>query len=251
MGVKHRLAYAFATVVAAFQLFRSDVRLRHLVEVHSIHEEWQWRNSSPPTNATVTNSSWVTTIVIHTSGEMGNHLTHLAHAYPIAWMAERNYGIQTRMILSDQITGGKVNPKSYSAKKIFTKCFPNLQSLYEGARANGSPEYPVRINQMREWELANDTILQHINNGMITSERDVEVTLDHLQFLMQSNQIPEIEANSSISLPFLQSIAMDNFCFVNWFYHELRWLLTFNDTACCKAVPDPDETVLVSCVKTS
>ena len=253
MGVRYVRTCAFAAVVAAFILFHSDVR--HLEDIigethvgvnHPIRK-WKSGNSSlQKTNYVMTNSSSAAaTIIIHTSGELGNHMMHLAHAYSIAWLAERKYGMQFNMILHDQITRGRVNAKSYSVKKIIKKCFPNLQPLYDGPRANILPEYRIRIDQQQAWEMVNDTLLRHINNG-IASERDVGLTLEHLQFLMYSNQIPEVEANSSIALPFIESTAMDNFEFVNWFYHELRQLFIFNDTECCLAVPDPNEIILVS-----
>lgn len=255
MGAKRIIAYAFATVIAAAFLFQTEVRLLEEITVesqvgvhHSNDSEWEWENFSLPIkNATSTNSSSVVpTIIIYTSGELGNHMMHLAHAYSIAWLAERKYGMQTKMIIHDQITRGRVNAKSYSVKKIIAKCFPNLQSLYDGPRANTLPEYRIRMDQQRRWGLVNHTILQHINNG-ITSLRDVEVTIDHLRLLMDSDNIPEIEANSSITLPLIESTAMDNFELIHWFSRELRQLFTFNETACCMTVPDPNETVLVSC----
>jgi len=193
----------------------------------------------------MTNSS-TATIIIHMSGEMGNHINHLAHAYPIAWWAERKYGIKTRMIIRDQVIRGRISPKSGSARAIFAKCFPRLKTLYDGARAN-SPEYGIRMAQQHGWDMANDTVLQHINN-VIRTESDVDFTLEHLQVLAKSDSIPEVDENATITLPLLESIPMENNRFVDWFYHDLRWLLTFNDTACCKALPDADETVLVRCI---
>jgi hypothetical protein len=191
---------------------------------------------------TMANSS-IATIVIHMSGEMGNHISHLAHAYPIAWWAERKYGIRTRMIILDQVVRGKVSPKSGSSKRIFTKCFPHLKSLYNSARANAT-EYRYRLDQQHSWDKANGTLLQRINDGIHTM-RDVDATLEHLQVLAMSDAIPDIGKNATISLPLLQSIPMENNRLLDWFYRDLRWLLTFNDTACCKALPDADETVLV------
>lgn len=259
MGARRIIIYyAAATVIAASIVFRSDVHVPKEIRVDSQVvanyqiREWKRGNSSSSyslllnNNAMANSSSVVVTIIVHTSGELGNHMMHLAHAYSIAWLAERNYGIQTKMIIHDQITGGKVNGKSKSVKKIITKCFPNLQPLYDSPRANTLPEYTVRVNQQRGWKLVNETILQRVNDG-IASERDVEVTLEHLHFLVHSNQIPEVEANSYITLPFIESISMNNFKLVNWFYHELRQLFSFNDTACCLEVPDRNETVLVRC----
>jgi hypothetical protein len=204
----------------------------------------EWKLSIAPTQLLdmMINSS-IATIIIHMSGEIGNHINHLAHAYPIAWWAERKYGIKTRMIILDQVVRGKLSPKSGSSKRIFIKCFPHLKSLYNSARAN-STEYRIRLDQQHSWDMANDTLLQRINNDIQTI-RDVDVTLEHLQVLAMSDAIPDIDENATISLPLLQSIPMKNDRFVDWFYQDLRWLLTFNDTACCKALPDADETVLV------
>ena len=229
------------TTTGTILLFLST-RLGRQIKVVHPNPEWKWNiTSSKPLDMT-TNSA-MATIIIHMSGEMGNHISHLAHAYPIAWWAERKYGIKTRMIILDQVIRGKVSPKSGSSKRIFTKCFPHLEPLYNGARAN-SPEYRIRMDQQHSWDMANDTLLQRINNGIHT-ERDVDVTLEHLQVLTLSDAIPDIDENATISLPLLESIPMDNNRFVDWFYHDLRWLLRFNDTACCKALPDADETVLV------
>ena len=204
--------------------------------------EWNWTITSSQNLDMMTNSS-VATIIIHMSGEMGNHISHLAHAYPIAWWAERKYGIKTQFIIRDE--QGRPQ-KTRSTRRMFTKCFPNLKTFYNGARVN-SPEYQIRLDQQHGWDMANDTILQHINNG-IKTKWDVDVTLEHLQVLVKSDAIPEIEENATISLSLLESIRMETGHFVNWFYHDLRWLLTFNDTACCAALPDANETVLVSCI---
>jgi hypothetical protein len=216
---------------------------RQFAAVQIIPSEWNWTitSYSQPLDNMMTNSS-VATIIIHMSGEMGNHINHIAHAYPIAWWAERKYGIKTRMIIRDQVIRGRISPKSGSVKRIFMKCFPHLQTLYGSPRAN-SPEYGIRMAQQHAWDMANETIMHHINNG-IRSESDVDVTLEHLQFLVQSDSIPVIDENATITLPLLESIRMENALFVDWFYYDLRWLLRFNDTACCKALPDADETVL-------
>lgn len=234
---------ACALLLLLIQSMGSDHRQFKAVQSNP---EWNWTiTSSQPLDDMMTNSS-AATIIIHMSGEMGNHINHLAHAYPIAWWAERKYGIKTRMIIRDQVIRGRISPKSGSAHAVFAKCFPRLKTLYDGARAN-SPEYGIRMAQQHGWDMANDTVLQHINN-VIKTESDVDFTLEHLQVLAKSDSIPEIDENATITLPLLESILMENNRFVDWFYHDLRWLLTFNDTACCKALPDADETVLVRCI---
>ena len=217
---------------------------RPFTTVQTNPSEWNWTitSSQPLEDMLMTNSSADATIIIHMSGELGNHINHIAHAYPIAWWAERKYGIKTRMIIRDQVIRGRVSTKSGSVKTILTKCFPHLQTLYDGPRAN-SPEYGIRIAQQHAWDMANSTVLQYINND-IQSESDVDATLAHLHVLVQSDSIPVIDENATITLPLLNSIRMENALFVDLFYHDLRWLLTFNDTACCKALPDADETVL-------
>ena len=47
--------------------------------------------------------------------------------------------------------------------------------------------------------------MQRINDG-IASESDVEGALEHLYFLVHSNQVPEVEANSYITLPFIFTV---------------------------------------------
>ncbi len=239
---RHMKITSCTLLLLLFQTMSSDHRLLNAVQ---LNPEWNWTITSSQPLDTMTNSSEAT-IIIHMSGEMGNHINHLAHAYPIAWWAERKYGIKTRMIIRDQVIRGRISPKSGYAKTIFTKCFPHLRTLYDGARAN-SPEYGIRIDQQYGWDIADDTVLQHINNG-IKTESDVDITLEHLRVLAMSDAIPEIDENATITLPLLESIPMENNRFVDWFYHDLRWLLTFNDTACCKALPDADETVLVRCM---
>jgi hypothetical protein len=97
----------------------------------------------------MTNST-AATIIIHISGEMGNHINHIVHDYPIAWWAKRKYGIKTRMIIHDQVIRQRILPKSGLAHMIFMRCFPHLKTLYEGARAN-SPEYGIRMAQQHGW----------------------------------------------------------------------------------------------------
>ena len=79
-----------------------------------------------------------------------------------------------------------------------------------------SPEYGIRIAQQHAWDMANSTVLQYINND-IQSESDVDATLEHLHVLVQSDSIPVIDENATITLPLLNSIRMENALFVDLF----------------------------------
>jgi hypothetical protein len=59
---------------------------------------------------------------------------------------------------------------------------------------------------------------------------------------------PVIEPNANITLPVVFDKHMINFAGVDDYYNDFRAFFAFDDQLCCKALPDPDETVFVSIV---
>jgi hypothetical protein len=75
---RHRWKITFTLVLLLFQSIGFDHR--QFAAVQTNPSEWNWTiTSSQPIDNMMTNSS-VATIIIHMSGEMGNHINHIAHA---------------------------------------------------------------------------------------------------------------------------------------------------------------------------
>jgi hypothetical protein len=177
------------------------------------------------------------TIVVQLSGEMGNNVAKIATGKGLQLWAQRQYGIATDLVLRHQ-----EHSKWIGAMRDTKKCFPKLRG-FDFTLGNGR-NYNERTAQQDQLLGAKSALLR------LTTARveDIEETLSTLRGILQSETNVTVQGNSSnITLPFLlvdRLAAID--VWADKFYDEYRQIFEFNYKECCKAKPDPDETVFVS-----
>ena len=172
------------------------------------------------------------------SGEMGNNLGKLAHGYGLAWWLQEEYGLMNSTIVLRHQEG---HNKWLRARAGLQKCFPNTRSW--DFETGNTPEFLSRQTQQAEWL---GSKFAEAPPGKDKDEVD-QFLQEFLQLLRHENAKPAEGSSSTISLPFLyaNSFVMLS-TFMDRYYDNYRQLFSFDDTACCKLKPDPDESVFVS-----
>ena len=264
---------------------------------YQTHGHYFGRISSPPSNQTEDMIRWkmhgnssvvgqviLPTIVVQLNGELGNHLSGIAHGRGIQLWALQQYGIETNLLLlrqrikqpslsSSSSSSSALwmdNPKWKSVRQQFRTCFPALRrwkTILQDRQANQIWK-DVQIQQQKQqtWlSPHNQTILDRINGKRkpplhkgwrIVSysnsirqplePQDLQASLQLFQQLLRQTSTTSM-ANPRISFPFLYAESMDIFLLVDHYYDEFRALFAMEDTksACCQQRPFPNETVLV------
>ena len=206
--------------------------------------------------------SLVPTIVVQTKGELGNHLSVMAHAYGIQLELRRTYGIETNLLFRHQtLPNGRTVPKGKETRLSLQRCFPHLRSIDFSLVNAITKEWELRKYQLQK--LYSDEERKRLDGiNTATDLTDLtqslsyfanEVTNATKQQLLSSwittsssSSSSSSSDNVSISLPFLYSHSMGvNNIMINKYYEEIREWLQFDSNACCKALPDPDEVVWV------
>jgi hypothetical protein len=192
------------------------------------------------------------TIIVQLSGELGNHLSKIAHGYGVQRMLEDKFGIKAKLVMRHQD-----HPKWQRTPPILQACYPNLADWnYEEAN---SEEFVIRKKQQEEWltkeqqeTLARINGIQVYHGDIITEEILLEA-MNLFDSLLQSKTKPLIDQNATISLPFLTIDTFSVNFVVDKYYDEIRALFALNESACCPRIPPPTESVFVrssSCLVT-
>jgi hypothetical protein len=224
------------------------------------------------------------TILVQLRGELGNHLSVWSHAKGLQLQLSQDYGITADLVLRHQVLGHSIhgtrlNPKGKPTASKFQQCFPNLRSQPTFGSAN-TEYFLKRYTQQADW-LKNKTgtllsqvhqrwllDLSRVNGRPVNayetmSDDDIHAGLTAFDQLLRlpptqkpitttTSTSTTIQPTSStvqdpISIPFLYVTALNNNYMWNRYYDEFRNYFAFDDTACCKAIPEPDETVFVRC----
>ncbi len=211
------------------------------------------------------------TLVIQLRGEMGNHLSSIAHGMGVRWYAKEMYEMELEVLLRHQVLPtGLVNaevdsPKWKPTSDAIKQCFPNLRSWTFDRGSAWKEFYSSNREQMQWLAPLTRNHLDYINGRLwqgTTSRRDpqpVELqdwnkSLTTLQTLMMRSDRPASRVcfpsffqcvNPSVSIPFLRSESLENTLVVNRFLDDIRKLFRFDyDTCCGGQSPYQDETVL-------
>jgi len=168
------------------------------------------------------------TIVVQLSGEMGNNLSKLAHGFGLALWLQREFGMDTSIVLRHQ-----ERPKWVKGQRALQECFP-VTARYDFGAGN-TAIFQERDKEQKEW------LGSSLDNVNSLNESQVSETLQYFVGLNQST-VDNIH-DSTIRLPFLHAdllVAYDHW--TDKFYDDYRDIFRF-DPSCCKVLPDPDESV--------
>lgn len=178
------------------------------------------------------------TIIVHLSGEMGNQLSKITYGYALKWMFQEEHNVTTEILLHHQA----LSKWRVSATNVQT-CFPITRPWsFEAANTD---EFEVRKQQQLQWmEGAYDNF--RYNRPCDQEECVLRKTAHILKNLHNRSDIPAIEENYNISLPFIFAHEYATISYFNdRYYSRIREFLQFDESnpECCLARAEPDESV--------
>uniref|UniRef100_A0A7R9ZRR8 Transmembrane protein n=1 Tax=Craspedostauros australis TaxID=1486917 RepID=A0A7R9ZRR8_9STRA len=239
--------------------------------------------AKPPPAFTASNApqDQMAAVVAMLRGELGNHLSGIAHARGLQlWMLE-HHGISSKLVLHHP---DHRNAKYKITREAVQQCFVNLRRFehfddgqyqdvdaLDGRGGNGwwrwwtsgrnLGDYPFPESQTLVGMGRSDVAeLDLVNGRPIPGKRaagareaptkdDLSHALERFISLRQTPD-PLLQPNHQlpVPLPYLQSESLDHFVFLDQYYTEMKELFKFDteSSTCCRQVPSPDETVFVS-----
>jgi hypothetical protein len=213
-------------------------------------------NTNHSTNAIIVNNETkkknvTISILVELTGELGNHLHHLAHGRAIQRLAMSEYGIPTRLVLHRSSNAEKYR----QTQRHLQRCFPNLREYPFHHDDSSSITIPLLPPAHQESSGNTEVFSRLFLKGGSTYNQTrlaVEALNQILEqqhpddFVVQNNN--KTNGNTILSFPFIHTSSMINREFMDIFYHDFREFFAFDDDACCSDLPGPDEAVFVSTI---
>jgi hypothetical protein len=192
-------------------------------------------------------------IVVKLHGELANHMGGLAQAKGLQLLLRDTYGLNATMVILPQTKGKlRVHPKFYPTRKALRTCFPALNDQFGNFKYDFQA-HAQRKKQQNAW-FSRDEIQRFQLVGITDTAANVTRALQFFHELwMQKSTTPNtttttpptLGANATISTPFLYTNTHKPSFLLDRYSNEIRQLFAMNETACCKEIPDPDESVFV------
>jgi hypothetical protein len=194
------------------------------------HEQLQQFSFSSPTPTI--------TIVVQLKGEMGNHLSGLAHAKGIQWMLKKDYGMSTKLVIRSQTLPNSemLHDKAKWTQPILKKCFPNLRDL--DWEEGNSLEFQRKIQQLphvldkeelKVWNRINGRPGRYYN---VLTRQDLSASLDTIVKVWRRTP-PAADYEGKISLPFIYTNTLSFKPLLDIYYQEMIDFFDFDTQACC------------------
>ncbi len=186
-------------------------------------------------------------IIVELSGELGNHLNHIAHGRILQIMLLRDYNIVTHLVLRRNSNDEKYR----RTQRQLTKCFTKLRQLEFHQPQSSALTSQKTLDRIQATLLGKDLAdALHLYGGtsINMTQQSIQVLASQVKkqhvFAMRN----ETMAAKGVSFPFLRTNAMINRDMMDKFYDELREFFDFDEEACCamEDLPDPNVTVFVS-----
>jgi hypothetical protein len=214
-------------------------------------------------------------IVVQCRGELGNHLSTIAHGIGLQLAALEDFNRSTHMFLRhqtlvDQKSGGVVvdNPKWLTTSHVLKRCFPAMRDwdFSLGSQwAEFDRLFVLQQQQQQHAQFANEESTQLILkmslvNGRVMSGKsginnvkepvtapDLKLGLAAIDELWQHLGSNNVSSSSLLlNSPFLYSESMDNMVLLKRYLPIFRILFRMNPSCCGSLRPDPYESVFVS-----
>jgi hypothetical protein len=183
-------------------------------------------------------------IIVDLSGELGNHLNHIAHGRAIQQILENSHGIVSHLVLRRNSNDEKYRRTQRQLKR----CFPNLRHL--------------DFHDPKSSTITSQKTLDRIQSTILGQEQARALFLDGGASLANTQQaaaaLATLALNKTVllhqdqsirgtSFPFLRTSAMINREMMDVFYDDIRAFFEFDEAACCSVddLPDPNISVFV------
>lgn len=216
------------------------------------------------------------TLVIQLRGEMGNHLSAIAHGMGIQWYFADHFDLELQPLLRHQVLESDPrqqkgespidSPKWEFTARNLQQCFPNLRGNdWEFRRGSQWTEFYQRQQELAEWQAPLIRNKLSLINGrpwlgvrkdrQPVNTRDLSEAKSTVQSLWENNPAEHFARNpqqrkpasptASISMPFFYSDSLENTFLLDNYVDNIQALFQYDYEACCgKEVPRNDETVL-------
>jgi len=230
---------------------------------------------------TESSSSRSAPLVVQCRGEMGNHLSAIAHGIGIQLWALQEFNLSTHMFLRHQTSTksnttksrgqlGKFldNPKWIRTNKVLKTCFPALKdwefslgSLWTDFDRQWSIQqqryhdsnYQEQHELFERSSLVNGRIMigrsenDDVKEPITTQDmHDGVGAYAQLWHSEQKNNEKSVPSPSLLPVPFLYSDSLDDMVLLYRYLPVFRQLFRIDPSCCGPARPDPDESVFVS-----
>jgi hypothetical protein len=214
-------------------------------------------NTTPPFSS-ATSSAISPTIVLQLRGELGNHMGVLAQGKALQLALRDTYGLTANLVIRPETRKkkdlkSKVRRQFNRVRDELQRCFPTVKVELSGGFTYDLSEYSLRQQQQEAW-LSRDEIkkLRAFDTPkkairmlrIFDTPENVKDGLELFHQLWNQTLKPPLPDNATISIPFLYTSEWPTFL-QDRYYDEIRRLFTLDEKACCKEVPDPDESVFV------
>ncbi|CAJ1959409.1 unnamed protein product [Cylindrotheca closterium] len=198
------------------------------------------------------------TIVVQLRGELGNHMSAIAHGYGLQLYALELFGLETKLLLRHQVMSDGItsNPKWIPTSQTLQRCFSfDDWDFSQGGRWE---EFNTRKMQQENWlDFLELKLMSSVNGrrmkGLVFNDNQPVTTEDihkglesFMGALRKQDKKPTIPSFADISLPFLFSESIDNTVLVDRYWKYLRsfFTLDLSSSSCCgDEEPYPDESV--------
>lgn len=178
------------------------------------------------------------TIVVHLHGEMGNHLSVLAQALAVQHLAREAHGIHATLVLGH--SRGQPKRKWKSSRDNIQKCFSSFKFV-NFTEANSDTFDELEASQNQQLKERNLTNLDDIEG--------VHKALSLWKTLLDTKELNASSGVDSVSIPFFSVSKFVKWDAIDKRLDEIKSFLAFDREACCRIIPDPDESVFVCNVK--
>jgi hypothetical protein len=213
-------------------------------------------------------------MVVQCRGELGNHLSTIAHGVGLQLAALEDFNRSTHLFLRHQTLldkkgGGVVvdNPKWLITSQVMKRCFPAMRD-WEFSLGSQWAEFD-RLFQRQQQQLKEHRDHQEqtklllkmaLVNGRVmvgrngidavkepVTAQDIDEGLSAFDKLWKDLGSNNVASPSTLfDAPFLYSDSMDNMVLLKRYLPIFRNLFRINPSCCGSERPDPDESVFVS-----
>jgi hypothetical protein len=164
-----------------------------------------WRNFTTRSSSS-SSARTVPSIVVHLGGELGNHLSALAHAKGLQLRLLQRHGLHTQLVLIQSTQKRKhASHKRQETKQTLKRCFPNIAPLFfpvtkrkrTSGQASSSTSPPPARDKDEEGD--EEETLEHLLESRQAEQR-AWLSNEQLGILEQVNNVvaPELNQNDSI-----------------------------------------------------
>ena len=170
------------------------------------------------------------TIVVCLHGEFGNHLSVLGQALAVQRLALKNYGIRAKLMLRHN--EGQFAYKWKSSRDNIQKCFPKFRS-FDFTEAN-TEEFD-RLDEEQTQQL------KAHNMSKLADDKE-EPLSESLSLWRRLLETPKL----NLTQPPFFKVTLHGWDIFDSCLDDIRRFMKFDREACCRIVPDADESVFVS-----